>query len=1129
MAPVEEKSMVPTVLVGVGGTGTEILSRVRRLVEEAYGGLKNFPILSFLTIDTDRDYKVTNPLAAGSTFKDNEKHWASVSGAQVREMMGNMNNFPWIDRWFPRELERNITALEAGAGQIRACGRFAFFCNYHAIQKKFSQACDRTKGHESFMLDKHGIRVSNTALNVFVTGSISGGTGSGMLIDLGYCVKHWLKGQASPLSTAIVPMPNAFAGIDVGDRVLANGYAALMELSYFSDYRTEYVSQFSSSLIDEVRSMTSPFDFTYLVGTKNGESDFKLDQIREMIAQNIFLDLTSDFAPHKRSIRDNIKAAWANQDPGGRGYPKNFMSFGLSTVEIPLAQIRSSLSGRLGADFLGWWLNDAAQLPPQVRELLQNDLLKRMRLTDNELIADLSAAGERSLPAEISQWVNSIRNEIATEDRLQCTQQGVMGFFSAEKGKILPFVEGYLKPKVDEYKSTHLRELSPDRRLHGDYFQKMYDNSAQIIQRGRDALENELYKILEDRSQGPKFADAFVTTARQIFEEAKEKFRREADKVWQPNEINRQRQYEAALQDITHYRGQFGISKQAKMEEFAESALTGLEGSLIAVIQRKARYLGLEVIERLQEHLAALEQRLMRWNQKVKQARDSFQQQANQQSDSADALKVNGIKLYDRQQLNGLYRDLIEHQAGTGASSKSRYDQGMDSACTTLTAKILAETSTLWKESRPADQVFRLFDLAILPDVQDEDWQDIMTEQMRVLIDQSPASSRLNTELAACDLLFRVYDDEVEVTNNLRIAYNKSKPLILLSQAVMRSQDAGFTPNQNIKVAVVGGRNTNNPAARKLLPIVAEFIPSSDAITPLGEAERHRIVFVQEIGGFSLRCIEGLPDLRRSYQDWKGETILAQRARLRGEAKDLPIPVHMQKDPPFWDVFPENPEVFKLVLLARALGGLQQQENRATGEQVIRYIRGTALDAETVDIASTWEEATQVLEVLACRPDREAIQKQVEASLKGAETETQKSQLYTQFEAYLKLRETELEPEGGRDSSLYKRDRAIILDVINTYKLKTGSPIATPKPLETVSTTSDSVNPEAIAVAPTIELPPPPSSIESPAVSPSPVTGSSPTPKTKKEALQELKALLDEGLITDEEYQEARKSVLGID
>lgn len=212
---VEEKSMVPTVIVGIGGTGAEVLARVRRLVEETYGSLRNFPILSFLVVDTDKDYKITNPEAGGTPFKDYEKHWARVGGKQVREMVSDMEKYPWINRWFPNELERNITSLEAGAGQIRACGRFAFFCNYHDIQKKFLEAVKRVKGQDNFMSDRYGIKVSSNAINVFVTGSLSGGTGSGMLIDMGYCIRNWLRGEGSPLTTAIVPMPEAFAGISV--------------------------------------------------------------------------------------------------------------------------------------------------------------------------------------------------------------------------------------------------------------------------------------------------------------------------------------------------------------------------------------------------------------------------------------------------------------------------------------------------------------------------------------------------------------------------------------------------------------------------------------------------------------------------------------------------------------------------------------------------------------------------------------------------------------------------------------------------------------------------------------------------------------------------------------------------
>jgi len=1033
--PVEEKSMVPTIFVGVGGTGHEVLSRTRRLVEETYGSLRNFPIISFLIIDTDKEYKVTNPTAAGSAFKDNEKYWAAVSGRQVRDMMTDMQNYPWIESWFPSELERNIGALEAGAGQIRGCGRFAYFCNYHSIQRAFENAGDRVKGHENLMLEKYGIKVVTNSVNVFVVGSLSGGTGSGMLIDIGYSIRHWLKAQASPLVTAIVPMPEAFTGINVGDRVLANGYAALMELNYFSDYRTEYITQFSQSNLDEIREKRPPFDFTYLVGTKNGESEFSLDQLRELIAQNIFLDLTSDFAPHKRSIRDNIKGAWAQADPGGRGYPKNFMSFGLSTMEIPIAQIRASLTNRLAADFLNWWLNEEVQLPAQVFELINNDILKRMRLKDMELIQGLTAAGDKSYLEEMKGFVNSIRNEIVRENLLQCTQQGVGGVISSEKGKVLEFAD-YLTDKVDEYKSNHLRELSPDERAHGDFFLKMYDNRDRLVNQGKLALEEEFYRMIEDRNRGPKFADAFLNNVRQILNSSAEKFRRDVDKVWSQNEEKRRKQYEDSLQDIEHFKNKFGLTKQAQMEEFCEAALSGLEGHLIAIIQRKSRFLGLDVIDRLQEHLEILERRFARLNQKLRQWRGDFQKEADNNADSADALVINGIKLYDRQELNDLYYDLIEQNAVASEGSKSRYQLGLDGLCGVLAEQVLRDASPLWKQNRAASEVMRLFDVPELPDVQDEDFKEIVGEKTRRVIIDAPNSSKLKRELAACDRIFKVFNnDEAEIRDRVRIAYNKSQPLIQLNQAVLKGKDAGFTPATNSKVAIVGGRNATEPAAAKLLPLLEERIGSRDAVTPLGEEERHRVVFVQEMGGFSLRCLDGMGELRKSYQDWKGQTIEAKRARLRGESKDLPIPVHIQKEPPFWDVFPDNPLVYELVVKGRSLSVLRLDENRSTKERVIRYTRQSAIGEENVDLASSWEEAVQVLDVDACRGDREEIDRQVKRKLNGAESQQQKRQLYEQLMAYLASRELELEKQGGKDSLIYKREAKIIEKTIEEYKL----------------------------------------------------------------------------------------------
>ncbi len=1035
MAAVEEKSMVPTVLVGVGGTGAEILSRIRRLVEETYGSLEAFPILSFLVVDTDKDYKISNPEAGGSKFKDHEKHWASVSGKQVSDMVSNMEQYPWIDRWFPRELERNITSLEAGAGQIRACGRFALFCNYHDIRDKFLGAVNRVKGRETFMLDRYNIKVSTNAINVFVTGSLSGGTGSGMLIDIGYCVRKWLEGEGSPLVTAIVPMPQAFAGIKVGDRVLANGYAAMMELSYFSDYRTEYNCQFSKNLADEVRSNRAPFDFTYLVGTKNGESDFKLDQIREMIAQNIFLDLTSDFSPHKRSIRDNIKSAWAQADPGGRGYPKNFMSFGLSTIEIPIFQIRNSLCYRLAKDIVNWWLNEQVQLPADSMELIKGDILKKMRLTDVELLADMGAAQDKSYIEEVSQWVNQLRQTINQENYLQCTATGI-NIFGKEQGKIKD-LDRFIQEEVNSYKQDHFRELSPDERLHGDYFQRIYDNRDRTISQGRKALENELYRIIEDRNLGPKFAHIFITMVRQIFDDTRQRFSQQKEQLWEPKETERQKEYEKALEEFSQIKEQYGITKKDRITLCCDSILENLQGSLIATIQRKTRAASLTVIDRLKEELDSLERRLNRFQQRLIQTRDEFAKEADHQAESADVLTINGIKLYDRDKMNELYQDLIEKLGSNVQGSKSRFEMGLDQICSTLSEDILKEASPLWKKNRLADEYMRLFDVQKIPDVQQEDLEEIIYNYSKeTVVDKTPKNAHLYTEMAACDRLFKLYNDETEITDNIRIAYHKSKPLIMMNRAILSGKDAGFTPSTNVNVGILGGRNTADPAAQKILPLLQQFPDIKEsAIKPLGDSERHRMVFVQETGGFSLRCIDGMKELRQSYQDWKGDSIEAKRAQLRGEPRDLPIPVHIQKEPPFWDVFPEDPKIFQLVIQARALNVLYLSENQATRENTIRYTRKTNIGLENVDIASSWEEASQILEVRACREDREEIQRQITEKLNQAETPEQKRQLYQTLMAYLEHRSLELGKQGGKDSPEYKREAEIIKRLIDDHQL----------------------------------------------------------------------------------------------
>ena len=177
--------MTPTVVIGIGGTGKEILIKIRRMIVETYGSLEELPIVSFLHIDTEQNAKVSEPqvvLKQDISLSPSEQIWAKVDNAKA--MLNHLSSYDYLADWFPPQLKGTDSIL-AGAGQIRALGKFAFSVNYQAIKNSFNNAKARITGHEKFMLDRWGVQMDK-GTNIFVVCSLSGGTGSGMMLDLAY-------------------------------------------------------------------------------------------------------------------------------------------------------------------------------------------------------------------------------------------------------------------------------------------------------------------------------------------------------------------------------------------------------------------------------------------------------------------------------------------------------------------------------------------------------------------------------------------------------------------------------------------------------------------------------------------------------------------------------------------------------------------------------------------------------------------------------------------------------------------------------------------------------------------------------------------------------------------------------
>ncbi|NEO55057.1 MAG: hypothetical protein F6K54_19440 [Okeania sp. SIO3B5] len=1028
IAETERKTIVPTLVIGVGGTGLEVISRLRRLVVESYGSLENLPVLSFLHIDTDREYKIQQTRMAGPPLKDIEKYWAHVSYEEATDIVNNLNQFPWYKEWLPTELasQPGLLASVEGAKQIRGCGRFAFFFNYDGIRTATENAKSRTDFHQDLMQNQYGLRVATT-LNIFIVGSISGGTGSGMLIDLGYSLRRWFAGQQIE-TTAIIPSPDAFSIAGEKSRVKENGYAALMELNYFSDSRTKFTYSYSRDdrMPDEIAPRT-PYDFVYLVGTSNGSRvQLDINDMREMCAQNIFLDLVSNYSPYKRSLRDNIKSFVTVDDSSqGQTYPRNFMSFGLATIEIPIQPIRNFIGGRLAAELYEWWLNFHANLPPEPRKEIEDEL-KAIKLIGKDILKAILLAGDRQLITLAANWISELDAEVADLKLLQCTAQ-MPNPFAKETGKVLELI-GHIQPKVEEYRTVKFADNSPDERLHGDFLKQIYDNREQLIRQGKSQLEEKVYNYLEDRNRGPKFVETMLNYIEDIFTSEINRFKREAEKTWSVTEEAGQQRYDAAIGRISQSASQWMVRKQDKIKQDYDTALSGLRLSFAACLEYKSRQVAVRVLEELQKTVESLKIRTNRWLQQISSSAEDFRKTAEEEANQASNMKIVGLNLFEdeREKSNELYEDFLASY------------QGIDVLARQMTARILDKSSSLWKKSRDVAAVFHLFDIEKLDVITYPKFRRFVLETTAEFIANVPEQSKIKSEMDACLRLMKQYPKKEARDAKIKLLAEKSKALVVLNRVIPSLSEPQFDYKEESLVGLVGGEDTQDEAAREqVTPLKQNF----KTLAPLTPREQHKIIAVHEIGGFSLRCIEGIKQLRQSYQKWRGRKVKAEREALEGRANKTEPTVHIQEDISlFWDLMPADPEIEKLVIVAHALDILREEVYAYTGNHVICYNKSNRGDVEKVVLAANWEDAVQVLELSVSSADKQEIKRQLDGLLEKAETLEQKQQLSERLNSYLQSRLNDFRKEGGDTNPRYRREKNIIQDFMEVAKLpKPGS------------------------------------------------------------------------------------------
>lgn len=574
----------PTLVVGLGGSGSSTARRAKRILDERYGDLH---IIKFLIVDTDTGgYSEEGGMAA----VDREER-ASIVTPNASEVHRQMKDGlkPEIAEFLPDNLNVGLLDTGTGAGAIRPIGRFALFSQMSDFYSdRLRPACLSLNEIETLVREKlrqagGNITVNSKSPRIYVTCSLCGGTGSSLFIDVAALIRHiFAQIGVTPKIVGVFFLPSVFMserGITtmVRENIQANGYAALMELEYFcrSDIANEGW-EFKYPEVGAVRIDRPLYDEVYLIEglNSNGKLLSGKNDAFEMTARGICIDIGSPIGTRASSSKLNIMAHLPNRPCKETGQERKMNSFAVTGLKVPADEIARYCCLRAAKEVI----NDYLLKQPSERELVQevNQFLNANRLDERgakDQLLDSLLTTRDGHPMSYE--------SVRTQSQLYAQARNE-GFGKREAAYALDWV----RSQQQEITSRLVRDA-------GDLVQQ---NKETVLQNALNALYAKTGEILG--SKGVRHCSEFLKGVLAIFEQTAAELQQESEDVRDIikglNEgLDKQ---EDELKRYTGFIGGLKARLSGADEQITEIALGQLNSLANTLLKQQARQAAIEVL-----------------------------------------------------------------------------------------------------------------------------------------------------------------------------------------------------------------------------------------------------------------------------------------------------------------------------------------------------------------------------------------------------------------------------------------------------------------------------------------------------------------------------------------------------
>lgn len=404
--------LFPALVIGIGQTGLTVLQGLRRLIQDRFGSPDAVPTVRFLYIDTDPEATASATRGPGALAN----HDVVLARLNRPAHYLQQDTLPSVEQWLAEGILYQLPKNPGPAVGIRPFGRLALCDHFRLIAQRVRQEI------ETFLTDEPLDRTAEqTRLGVrsnrpraYLIANLAGGTGSGMLLDLAYIVKHELRavGYRKPDTVGVVLTPTV-EPTSARTPAIANTFAALAELDHFGN-GNRYSTRFDTKEAP-ITDNDGPFSRMALTALPRSGKERDVERVLGGVSANLFLEILTTAGPCTDQVRNDCTGTTIG----------TVELTGIYRMTWPRSELLAAATRRFSQRLLQRWTSkDAAHLREPIGSWLTEQWEKRqldwptVQRRLDEAIQD--SLGDSSANV-ISSIVDAIRTNTPTGARVDMT------------------------------------------------------------------------------------------------------------------------------------------------------------------------------------------------------------------------------------------------------------------------------------------------------------------------------------------------------------------------------------------------------------------------------------------------------------------------------------------------------------------------------------------------------------------------------------------------------------------------------------------------------------------------------------------------------------------------------------